>query len=597
MNGPYIVRDIDISDGRLVQVLLLDGFAVGVLTSDGTVSVGAEEIKFSSADIRTTTEGFGIPFRFHARDNRFIFTNLLEPHKKPQTLLYLPQPKELRRQLRDAIALWPYPTLSSRLDQINWTDQYPQLAAYQEDALRLIADALKRGESRVLMQLGSPDEASSILVTLADALLRQARAHRILYITVDRAAYNYALNAASSSISARDSRRLSELFEIQPLTMHGIAESARLVITHTRQIDNLIGANASSPVSFNERIPADSFDVAIVGDGPAAWLSKVRNTLDYFSSLTIGVTSAAVISDEIKSFYDSNLAWTYTPLEAIAEGRRLDFDIRRIEARGSDVLAALSKAIREDIFPSHPYEPKTVIIAKDMRHAKELLGKVKDAFPGRPDDFAEILTNRRINRQAVTDFRNLANTRLAIVPVKSITGLNIPVAECVVLACEMQDPHLIMQMINVAASPIDAVELRRVTAVRGKSHFVVVDATKNGSSTHPVIQAMRLAYSETPLLAPSLVQLRNGSTNPGILRDLASGLARASQILSAADLDHFGKIAETSLRDLLLDLVHAILDYEEVPQRTRTRTPAAARPLLRDDLHRWWLKMAEEYHL
>lgn len=109
-----------------------------------------------------------------------------------------------------------------------------------------------------------------------------------------------------------------------------VAEASRLSSQdHQRQ-----DASATIPVTYNSKIPIESFDFVIVDECHRSIYNLWRQVIEYFDAFLIGLT--ATPSKATLGFFDRNLVTEYPYVQAVADGVNVGYDIYRIKTEVSE---------------------------------------------------------------------------------------------------------------------------------------------------------------------------------------------------------------------------------------------------------------------
>ncbi|MCZ9341073.1 DEAD/DEAH box helicase family protein, partial [Streptomyces sp. TRM76130] len=267
-------------------------------------------------------------------------------------------------------------------------------------------------------------------------------------------------------------------------------------------------------VSYNPKVPIESFDLIIVDECHRSIYGLWRGVLEYFDAHLVGLTATPTL--QTLGFFGRNLVSEYTYPQAVADGVNVDFDVVRMRTdlreKGAatiesgttvrvkdrktrrqryqeldddftyttgqigrsvvtvDEIRAVLTAYRDNWrrwFPGRTELPKTLIFAVGEDHAEDVLAQVKEVF-ARGDDFAKKITYK--SRQAGEDpdeliraLRTSPRMRVAVTVDMIATGTDVKALECVIFLREVRSAVLFEQMKGRGARTIDATELQEVT--------------------------------------------------------------------------------------------------------------------------------------
>src|SRR5206468_1667891 len=193
-------------------------------------------------------------------------------------------------------------------------------------------------------------------------LIKFGGARRVLFL-VDRS--NLGEQAEKEFANYRtpdDTRRFTELYNVQRLTTNTIGVSTKVAITTIQRLYSMLkgepdlppeledssqfeAAGPTSqeplPVVYNASIPPEYFDVIFIDECHRSIYSLWRQVLEYFDAFLIGLT--ATPAKHTFGFFDQNLVMEYGHEQAVADGVNVDFEVykvrTRITAQGSTIEA------------------------------------------------------------------------------------------------------------------------------------------------------------------------------------------------------------------------------------------------------------------
>jgi type I restriction enzyme R subunit len=316
-----------------------------------------------------------LPFLYLGTGEVTRFTNLLDPDPRSRQVFHVHRPETLTEWLAaDALQQWirashpglqaaepavtgaPYAekpsTLRSRLRQLPPLD--PQgLWPNQIRALTNLEKSLRQDRPRALIQMATGSGKTLMAVTSAYRLIRYGGARRVLFL-VDRA--NLGKQAERDGFAAYrapdDSRKFTELYNVQRLTSNTIAASAKVVISTIQRLYSILQGEPELPpeaeegsqfapaavrprepvpVAYNTAIPPEYFDVIFIDECHRSIYSLWRQVLEYFDAYLIGLT--ATPAAHTFGFFRKNLVMEYGHEQAVADGVNVDFQVYRIRTR------------------------------------------------------------------------------------------------------------------------------------------------------------------------------------------------------------------------------------------------------------------------
>ncbi|MVM55809.1 type I restriction endonuclease subunit R [Gordonibacter urolithinfaciens] len=284
------------------------------------------------------------------------------------------------------------------------------------------------------------------------------------------------------------------------------------------------------------QVPPDYFDLIIVDECHRSIYGKWKAVLDYFTGATVlGLT--ATPTPEAFAFFDMNIVENYTYDQSVVDGVNVPFRVYRIKTQVTEhggaikegttvtetsrktgekttktvhhredysesdldrsivnedqireVLTAYRNAIYTELYPDREerweYVPKTLIFAKDDRHASEILEGVRDVFGPLfeggevPDNFVQKITYSSDDSNGlIRDLRIEKDFRIAITVTLVATGTDVKPLEVVLFMKDVNSDVLYTQMKGRGCRVVKEDRLREVTPnAITKDCYYIVDA-------------------------------------------------------------------------------------------------------------------------
>lgn len=363
-------------------------------------------------------------------------------------------------------------------------------------------------------------------------------------------------------------------------------------------------------VVYDSRIPVEYFDAIFVDECHRSIYSEWKPVLQYFDAFTVGLT--ATPENRAYAFFYRNLIYEYSQAESVADGVNVDYEVYRLSTqiteqgskveRGNvlvyrnkqtrartyetlkddliyegrhldkDVVAvdqirtiiqAYRDALFTDLFPGRSVVPKTLIFAKDDRHAEDILRIVREGFAG-SNDFAKKITYRVSGvkpEELINQFRNSYNPRIVVSVDMISTGTDIKPLEALIFMRAIKSRTLFEQMRGRGCRIISDDALKGITPQASKTRYVVFDAV--GVTTRP------LRFSNPPLerqpgisLEKLMEQVAGGNHGEANLLSLAGRLGRlVKYVETPVDAEALRRLTGGTLPELAEGLLKA-LDYD-----------------------------------
>ncbi|GAB3717372.1 type I restriction-modification enzyme R subunit C-terminal domain-containing protein [Amycolatopsis oliviviridis] len=609
-----------------------------------------------------------LPYRYESTGIETRFTNMLDPISRSRRVFSFHQPVTIARWMREAESDETAPTFRSRLGRLSSHEIRGKLRDAQVEAITGLERSLAQDLPRALIQMATGAGKTYTVVNETYRLLKHAGAKRVLFL-VDRNNLGKQAEAEFSRFESPDDGTLfTKLYNVQRLTSPVIADSTHVVIcTVQRMFKVLCGqdlgpdddsaddyqVNEAVEIGYNSAIPPEAFDLVVIDECHRSIYGRWRAVLEYFDAHLVGLTATPVA--QTFGFFRENLVSQYTFRQAVADGVNVDYDIMRISTEvgehggtipaktdvrivdlhtrreryeqletdldyradqiGRSVMnpSQLRTAIRAfhdrwpEFFPNRTYVPKTLIFAKNDKHADDIVEITRETFGGDARFCAKITYRADDPDQLLKDFRNDADFRIAVTVDMIATGTDVKPLECVFFLRGVSSATYFEQMKGRGARTMPPEKLKDVTPdAVAKEKFLIVDAV--GVTDSPLVDARPLQPASQRQV--SLQKLLERVANQGITVDEAAALGARLAALDArvtpterADLADLA--GGRSLLDLASTLEHAT-DEESQEVALQAGGEAAQRALVLDatrplaeqpELRRQILEMRRRYDM
>ena len=381
-------------------------------------------------------------------------------------------------------------------------------------------------------------------------------------------------------------------------------------------------SKAPKEVAYNEKYPPEFFDCIIVDECHRSIYNVWSQVLTYFDAFIIGLT--ATPDNRTFAFFNENIVSEYTREQAIIDGVNVGEDIFLIETEvgknGAHLMKQmieyrdrLSRAKRwrqmdEDVdyvpsqldkkivnpsqirtvirsfkenlfttlFPRRKEVPKTLIFAKTVSHADDIVQIVREEF-GEGNDFCRKITYAVDNPESVlSSFRNDYNPRIAVTVDMIATGTDVKPIECLIFMRDVKSKNYFEQMKGRGTRVLSKEDLQKVTpsATENKDHFVIVDAvgvTKSRKSdTRPLERKPTVSMKEL------MINVALGAKDKDTLTSLANRVIRLNSQMTQAEREQFKeKVGATAgcVAERLLNAFDADIIFEQAQKNTGVSEP------------------------
>ncbi len=357
------VRELVTNAGPADYVLFVNRQAVGIIEAkkQGTTLAGVEwqTLKYQAnipdeLPAHRTPDG-RLPFGYETTGDETWFTCRFDPEPTARRVFWFHKPVSLGDMIEDRVE-WKRGSLRARLHDIEplpTKDQTPWLRDAQHAAIANLEQSLQDNKPRALIQMATGSGKTFAAANIAERLITQAGALRILFL-VDRANLGkQTLKEFQGFDVPGTGRKFNELYNVQRLGSNHVDPVAKVCISTIQRAYSILRGDdtfddeldehstfdhepeRTVEVDYNEHLPIEAFDVIIVDECHRSIYGVWRQVLEYFDAFLIGLT--ATPGKQTFGFFNQNLVMEYGFPQAVADGVNVDFDVFR-----------LSTAITED---------------------------------------------------------------------------------------------------------------------------------------------------------------------------------------------------------------------------------------------------------
>ena len=356
-------------------------------------------------------------------------------------------------------------------------------------------------------------------------------------------------------------------------------------------------------VVYNAKYPPEFFDVIIIDECHRSIYNVWKQVLEYFDAFQIGLT--ATPDKRTLAYFDQNIVSEYSREQAIIDGVNVGEDIFLIETQvgkqGGTILKQMVeyrnrmsrekrwaqldedvdyrpsqldrdivnpsqirtviRAFRDNLyttlFPRRREVPKTLIFAKSDSHADDIIQIVREEF-GEGNDFCKKITYTAQNpEEALSEFRNGYNPRIAVTVDMIATGTDVKPIECLIFMRDVRSKNYFEQMKGRGTRTLGKDDLQKVSpsATENKDHFVIVDAV--GVTKSKKSETRTLERKPSVSLKELMMNVALGARDEDTLTTLASRMIRLSAQMTAAEQKAFTKTVGSSAAQVAERLLNA----------------------------------------
>ena len=652
------VRELRSLGGPADYILFVNGKAIGVVEAKkaGTTLSGVAEQSARYGRAKNWIPqrwGDPLPFTYETTGIETNFRDQRDPDSRSRPVFAFHTPEHLLELVQQGISSPTIPTLRARLRNLPFGQPLVTtgLRDCQVHAITGLERSLSNSRPRALLQMATGSGKTYTAVTQAYRLIKHGGAKRILFL-VDRGNLGrQTVREFQNYTTPDDGRSFTDLYNVQMLGPAGIDPVCKVTVSTIQRLYSQLSGreldeeadehsgyeDAGStvgkeplPVTYNPRIPIESFDFVIVDECHRSIYNLWKQVLDYFDAFLIGLT--ATPSKATLGFFNQNLVTEYPHVQAVADGVNVGYDIYRIKTRVSErgtrleagfdyqkrdrltrekrwavqdeeetfqktqldrsivvpdqirtVIQTFKGKLFTDLFPDRtaratqmgltaPWVPKTLIFAKDDSHAEDIVNLVREEF-GKGNDFCKKITYKASGKSEdiIKAFRTAPEFRIAVTVDMIATGTDIKPLECLLFLRDVRSQLYFEQMKGRGTRTLDPTDLATVTPDAGnKTRFVLVDAV--GVTESDKTDSRPLERNPTVAFKQLLKNIAIGHRDADTLTSLANRLARLDRSLSDIDKAELRDSGGVTLKKLASDLLLAT-DPDRIREQAKTIRP------------------------
>ena len=341
------VREFPMSTGPTDYLLFVERRAVGVIEAkpEGTTLSGVSE--------QTEKYLIGVPallpvyrkplsFGYESTGVETFFRDLRDPDSRTRRVFTFHKPETLLQWIQQPL------TLRYNLQTLPVLERQG-LRDCQIEGITNLEESFAADRPRALIQMATGSGKTYTAVSFAYRLIKFANAKRILFL-VDRSNLGrQTLKEFQQYTTPDDSRKFTELYNVQHLTTNQIDKVSNVCITTIQRLYSMLkgdsdfdeeneseslfnrdsGNQPAAEVEYNPNIPISTFDFIITDECHRSIYNRWRPVLEYFDAFLVGLT--ATPSKQTLGFFGQNLVTEYPHERAVADGVNVGYDVYRIK--------------------------------------------------------------------------------------------------------------------------------------------------------------------------------------------------------------------------------------------------------------------------
>ncbi|NLE89964.1 MAG: DEAD/DEAH box helicase family protein, partial [Dehalococcoidales bacterium] len=507
----------------------------------------------------------------------------------------------------------------------------------QIEAIKNLEVSFSQARPRALIQMATGSGKTFTAVSFVYRLIKFANARRVLFL-VDRSNLGrQAKTEFQQYATPDDGRKFTELYNVQHLTSNTLDPVSRVCITTIQRLYSMLRGEteyepeleeqsgfdilpyigAPKDISYNPRIPIETFDFIITDECHRSIYNLWQQVLTYFDSFLVGLT--ATPSKQTLGFFNQNLVMEYSHERAVADAVNVGYEVYRINTKitgeggnvpagfyvdkrnrltrqkrweqldddleyapnqldrsvvAIDQIRTVIKTFRDklctEIFPGRTVVPKTLVFAKDDSHAEDIVNIIREEF-GKGNDFCKKITYKTTGEKPedlIASFRNSYNPRIAVTVDMISTGTDIRPLECLLFMRDVKSLVYFEQMKGRGSRTILPTDFKAVTPdAQAKTHFVIVDAV--GVCENDKTDSRPLERKRSVPFDKLIESVAIGSRDDDTISSLAARLAAFDKEIADNDRQEIIKASNgISLKSMVNQLLNAI-DPDKISEKAK----------------------------
>lgn len=337
------LRETNTVSGSADYMLFVDRKPVGVIEAKKE-SEGHRLTMVEEQSVRYATEPIKIgsftldnekPFVYESTGTVTRFTDYRDPKPRGRNVFSFHKPETIAQWLKKG------KSLRERLLSIPELDP-TGLRPAQIVAINNLEDSFKRNRPKALIQMATGAGKTFTAATFVYRLLKHVDAKRVLFLVDTKNLGEQAEQEFMTYQPNDDSRKFTELYNVQRLSSSYIASDSQVCIStiqrlysilkgeeldESAELDNLnenswlqkeMSQKKAVPVEYTPKVPIEQFDFIVIDEAHRSIYNLWKQVLDYFDAFLIGLT--ATPDKRTFGFFNENVVSEYTYEESVIDG-------------------------------------------------------------------------------------------------------------------------------------------------------------------------------------------------------------------------------------------------------------------------------------
>lgn len=648
------VREYNTDVGPADYVLFVSGIPVGIIEAKRAEEAERMSIHEAQAEDYAAAKlkylnNKPLPFVYLSTGSVTRFMDGRDPKPRYREIFTFHRPKTLATWIKQSDSL-----------RTRFSQNFPPLDTSglrdcQVDAITNLESSLQKGKPKALLQMATGSGKTFTAITATYRMLKYTKVNRVLFLVDTKNLGEQAEGEFKKYQPQDDNRLFPELYGVIRLNSHFVPADCQVHISTIQRLYSILKgseldesaenenpnergqfAKEPMPVTYNEKIPIEFFDVIIIDECHRSIYNLWKQVLDYFDAFQIGLT--ATPDNRTFGYFNQNVVSDYGYEKAVIDGVLVPYNVWTIETQitkegaiikmgervdkrerltrkkfwetvdedveysgkqlDKDIVnpSTIRTIIREvrqklpQMFPDRydakgSFEvPKMLIFAKTDSHAEDIIEIVLDEF-SESSRFCKKITyqSKEDPKTILSSFRNEYYPRIAVTVDMIATGTDIRPLEVLLFMRDVKSRSYYEQMKGRGTRTCSVEELRlkgTPSARFAKDHFVIIDAIgveqSQKTDSRPLEKAPGVSLKEV------LNRIAVGDRSEEMLSTLANRLLRLDKQINPTEQKTFEeKAAGNNIPQVVKQLLHAYdpdaIDNirQEVQQTMQGEAPAA----------------------
>ncbi|MBX0325182.1 DEAD/DEAH box helicase family protein [Halomicroarcula sp. F13] len=471
-------REYSTSSGPVDYALLVSGKPVAVVEAKEAQKdayAALTQAKRYAQDIGTGENyagRYGVPFVFTANSDEVWFQDLRQEAPLERKLRNFHRPEGFEQFLNTdykAAKEWLEDTPIRDSDSDLWDNQF--------EAIQNIEEAIHQNKRRMLVQMATGTGKTRMACAQTYRLLKSGYVNSVLFL-VDRNSLGNQAESAFKNYDVGPAMKLSDIYIIEQVEDGVYPENADIVIATLQGMYSLL-ENHDELV-----IPQDAFDFIISDESHRSIYGDWRVVLNHFDALQLGLT--ATPATHTLSYFNENWVYQYGYWQAVDDGHVVPYETYRIQTgitmdglyyedeeynpedlENKITVPSTNRLIAEEFRKQSGEDEKTLVFAKNDRHATELEKIFREVYSDKDDRYVKKITYTTDDPDGwIKRFRNQKYPKIAVTVDMVSTGVDVKPIENIIFIRPTRSAVLYNQMIGRGTRTCDEI---------GKEKFTIYD--------------------------------------------------------------------------------------------------------------------------